>query len=138
MAVATTFYNQYTADLMNKAIDMEADDIKVALLDINHTFDNADTIWADVSTNEIIGLGYTAGGVSITGKTVTKGNTTVFDATDIEWTDSTFLTYYAVVYNASNLNNLICSIDLDGENLVAEGVFILSWNNLGVFGLSPA
>ena len=77
--MASGIYNRYKANLMNKEIDMEADTIKVALLSSSHSFTATNNTWADVSSNEISGTGYTTGGQALANKSVTQAATTHMD-----------------------------------------------------------
>lgn len=133
--MASGIYNQFRADLMNKNIDLEADDIKVILLDNNHTFSKTDSTLTDVNTNEISGTGYTTGGKSLSTLSVTQGDPTSFDAADVEWTSADFSAYHAVIYN-NTTSNLIASIDFGGEEVVSSGTFKIEWNASGIITLS--
>lgn len=68
-----------------------ANSFKLALVTSAWTPDNSDTgneVWADVSANEIAaGNGYTAGGVALTGVTLTQtGGTVKFATGNASWT----------------------------------------------------
>ena len=94
---------------MNKEIDLEADTIKVSLYDNTHSFTATDTDYT--TTNELATAGgYTQGGATLAGKSVTQAATTKWDATDTEWTSATFTAYHAVIYDSTATNDLICSI----------------------------
>ena len=129
--MASGIYNRYKANLMNKEIDLEADTIKVALMDNSHSFTATDNTFSN--TNEITGTGYTAGGVTLAGKAVTQAATTKFDATDSEWTSATFSAYHAVIYSGTDL---IGSIDFGGEQAIVAAKFTISWNAAGIITLA--
>ena len=46
-------YNRFKANLMNKEVDLEADTIKVALLNNSHSFTATHNTWSQVSANEL-------------------------------------------------------------------------------------
>ena len=95
---------------MNKEIDLEADTIRMALMDTNHSFTATDNTFSN--TNEISGAGYTANGAALSSKAVTQAATTKWDAADITWTTGTFTTYHGVIYDDTHSgNDLICSFD---------------------------
>ena len=123
---------------MNKIVDMEADTIKIALLDNSHSFTATNTTFADVSANEISGAGYTAGGETLTTKSVTEGATTKFDADDAEWTSATFTAYHAVIYDTTASDNLIASIDLGGAQTITGGTFTIQFNASGIITIATA
>jgi len=97
--MASGIYNRFKANLMNKEVDLEGDTIKVALLDNSHSFTATHNTWSQVSTNEISGTAYTAGGATLAGKAVTQASTTKWDATDVTWSTATFTAYHAVIYD---------------------------------------
>jgi len=135
--MASGCYNRFKANLMNKEVDLEADTIKVALLDDNHSFTATDNTWSDVSANEISGTGYTAGGETLASKAVTQGATTKFDADDVSWTSASFTAYHAVIYDDSLVgDDLICSIDFGGAKTVSNGTFTIQWDASGIITLS--
>ena len=68
-------------------VDLDTDTIKVALI-TSAVAPNLDTHthWSDLSANEVSGTGYTAGGETLAGKTVTRSAAvTTFDCADITW-----------------------------------------------------
>jgi len=138
--MASGIYNRFKANLMNKEVDLEADTIKVALLDNNHSFNADDNTWSDVSANEISGTGYTAGGEELANKSVTQDDTNdkaVFDADDVSWTSATFTAYHAVIYDVTLASDdLICSIDFGGAKSVSNGTFTIQWDSNGIITLS--
>jgi len=122
---------------MNKEVDMEADTIRVALLNNSHTFTATNNTWADVSTNEISGTGYTANGAALANKAVTQAATTKFDADDVTWSTGTFTAYHAVIYDDTLTNDdLIASIDFGGAQQVTAADFTIAWHADGIITLA--
>ena len=122
---------------MNKEIDLEADTIKVALLNNSHSFTATANTWSDVSANEITGTGYTANGADLASKAVTQAASTKFDADDLTWSTATFSAYHAVIYDDSlGSDDLIASIDFGGEQAVTAADFTIIWNASGIITLS--
>jgi len=135
--MASGIYERFKANLMNKEVDLEADTIRVALLDNVHTFTATNNQWSDVSANEITGTGYTANGESLSSMTVTQAATTKWDAADVAWTSATFSAYHAVVYDDTLTNDdLICSFDFGGEKSVSSGTFTIQWHSDGIITLA--
>lgn len=133
-------YNKFKTELMIKTYDLVADDIKVALMTNLHSFNPDHNVWADVSANEIAGTGYTAGGQSLTNKTVSQDNTNdkgVFDANDVSWTGATLIAYHAVCYdNTPATKPLVFSIDFGGAQQVTNGTFTITWNANGIINIT--
>jgi len=132
--MASFVYNRFKYDLMKKTMDLSSDTIKVALMGSGHSTSTMfDNVWADVSANELaMGSGYTTGGATMAGKAVTQGTYTKWTASDTQWTSATFTAYYAVIYDTTATDNLICSIDLGGPMTVLAGTFKLQWNVNGI------
>lgn len=122
---------------MNKEIDLEADTIKIALLDSSHSFTSTNNTWSDVSANEVSGTGYTAGGEDLANKSVTQGATTKFDADDVTWSTATITTSHAVIYDDTLTNDdLIASIDFGGSQSVTAADFKIVFSASGIITLA--
>ena len=135
--MASGIYNRFKANLMNKEIDLEADTIKIILLDNSHSFSATDNVLTDVSTNEITGTGYTANGEALSNKAVTQAATTKWDADDVSWTSASFSAYHAVIYDDSlGSDDLICSLDFGGEQTVSSGTFTIEFDSDGIITLA--
>lgn len=134
--MASGIYNRFKANLMNKEIDLEADTIKVALLNNSHSFTATNTVWGDVSTNEITGTGYTTGGKTLANKSVTEASTTKWDADDVVWSTATLTAYHAVIYDVTATSNLIASIDFGGAQSVTAADLTIEWDTDGIITLA--
>jgi len=135
--MASGIYNRLKANLMNKEVDLEADTIKVALLDDSHSFTATHNTWSEVSANEISGTGYTSGGEELSNKSVTQGATTKWDADDVQWSSASFTAYHAVLYDDTLTgDDLICSIDFDGAQTVTNSTFTIQWDAAGIITLT--
>jgi hypothetical protein len=82
--MASGIYNRFKANLLNKEIDLEADTIKVMLLNNSHAFTATHNQKSEIVANEITGTGYTAGGAALANKAVTQAATSNWDAEDTE------------------------------------------------------
>lgn len=122
-------------------IDYLSDAIKVALLSSSYA-PNQDTheLWADVSTQEVTGTGYTAGGATLAGKTMTydsANNKIVIDADDVTWASSTITARYAVIYDSAS-NVLMGYIDFESDQSSSNGNFTIQWATGGIFNITVA
>ncbi len=132
--MASGIYNRFKANLMNKVVDLEADTIKVALYDTNHSFTATDT---DYTTNNELATasGYTQGGNTLANSAVTEAATTKWDADDTAWTSATFSAFHAVIWDSTAGNDLIASIDFGGEKAVVAGTFTIQFDSSGIITL---
>ena len=138
--MANVIHNRFHANLFTGDVDFETDDIKVALMKETYTPAKADNVFADVSADELeAGNGYTAGGASIPNLAVTQGDSTNVDGDNVDWSDSTFEAFYAVLYNASLTDDdLVCSFDFEGGKEVSAGTFRIVWDDQGILQISQA
>jgi hypothetical protein len=136
----TKTYGSVIAKAFNKEIDFDSDTIKVALLSSSYT-PNQDThdYFNDVSSFEVSGTGYTAGGATLANKSVTytgATNVTKFDADDVSWTSSTITARYAVVYDSTgtaSTSALIGYVDFGSDQSSSSGTFSIVWDSAGIF-----
>lgn len=141
--MADVIYNVFKKYIMNGAIDLDTDTIKVMLVTSAYTPDQDAHDFRDDITNEVIGTGYSAGGAALANKAVTADNTDnegVFDADDLSWTTSTITARGAVLYKsrggASSADELICYLDFGADKVSTAGTFTISWNAEGILNLN--
>ena len=90
MAVTVNIYPNFLELLATAAINLQSDTLKVALLTTAATYNSADTGVIDVSTNEVAAAGYSAGGTTLTGTSIsTSNNLLTLSADTAVWEDST-------------------------------------------------
>lgn len=140
--MADVIYNAFKKNIMNGGLDLDTQDIKVALVTSTYTPDqDTHEDYADL-TNEVVGTGYTAGGASLANEAVTADNTDnegVFDADDVTWSTSTITARGAVVYYDSTVDAtslLICYLDFGSDQSSSAGDFTISWNAEGILNLA--
>jgi hypothetical protein len=90
MAVTATVANKFKYLLATKQIDFANDTFKCCLMGSTFTFDkDADHYYSDISSDELAtGYGYTAGGQTMTGVTVTENDAS--DRCDVAWNNPTW------------------------------------------------
>lgn len=148
MATTMKVYGNFPLNAIKKLInDMTAagSTIKVALLTSSYTFDQDNhTSWADVSTYESSGTGYTTGGAALSNKTGTYASrVTTWDCDNITWTTSTISdAQYAVFYDATPAadadKKLICCANFGEAKTTTGGTFGLNVNASGLLTITVA
>jgi hypothetical protein len=140
MAVSAFFYGNVFVSAFNKEIDFNSDTIKVVLLDNTHTpSQDAHNYLDDVIGDEVVGTGYTTGGITLPSPTMTyTGGTNTFklDGDDIEWPTSTITARFACVYDSTPATNatrpLIALVDF-GEDIESTAApFSIDWDPAGI------
>lgn len=140
--MADAKYNRGKKEFFDGNIDLVTDDIKVALVTSTYT-PNIDTHeYFDDITNEVVGTGYTAGGASLTTKSVTKDDTNdlaYYDADDVTWSSSTITARGAVLYKntgTASTSALIAYFDFGSDQSSSSGNFTIQWAAAGIITLS--
>ena len=138
-------FHTFKARLGQKLIDLDTDDIKCALLTSSWTPDlAAHANWADISANEIVKDGYTAGGLSVTNLSFTNAAGTVtFDCDDPAWTAgaSGIAARYTAFYDNTDANKTLLTYSLldttPADHSVTNGqVFLITLPATGIFQLA--
>lgn len=106
--------------------DLTTDVIKLALYTSSATLGAATTAYT--TSNEVVGTGYTAGGNTLTGATVTlDGTTAVVDFNDTSWTSATITARGALIYNSSKSDKAIAVLDFGGDKTSTNGTFTINF-----------
>lgn len=124
-------------------IDLTSEtDLKIALFTASLANPNFDSDVgygaAPYNANEASGTGYTSGGATLTGTTLTTSSGVVtFDATDASWASSTLSDVRgALIYDDTQTsNNGIVLIDLGSSYATSNGTFLIQFAAGGVFTL---
>ncbi|MDL9944164.1 hypothetical protein QSJ19_00925 [Gordonia sp. ABSL11-1] len=145
MALTAKMYGLFLKSLANKEVDLDSDTLKVMLCTSSYT-PNQDThqYKSDV-TNEITGTGYSAGGQTLTGVTVTYNaatNTLMLDANDPSWGSSTLTARYLVAYDdtpaTAAAKPLICYWDFGQDEVSSSGNFTATISGSGLITITAA
>jgi hypothetical protein len=141
--MADVIVNSFKVKIMNGGIDLDTDTIKVMLLTSSHSQDQDNHEFIDdVSSNEVSGTGYTAGGATLGGASITQDNTNnrgVFDANDVTWSSSTITARYAVIYKDTgtpSTSPIVAILDFSENKASSSGNFTIQWHANGVLLLS--
>ena len=136
-------YNRFKSNAFSPLVDFANDTLKVILLADTYTPNiDTDEFYDDISAHELgTAGGYTAGGATISGKSVTvdtANNKSVFDCADPSWTaDGTgFTARYAALYKDTGVagtSPLIAYWDFGGNQNPVSIAFTLIVNVAGLF-----
>lgn len=126
MAITQAFCTSAKADFLSGTIDLDAHTIKIALYTSTATLDASTTAYT--TTNEVVGTGYTAGGNTLTGATVSTSGTTAFvDFNDTTWATATITARGALIYDASASNKAIAVLDFGADKTSTAGNFTVQF-----------
>lgn len=142
MAVTAKLYGLFLKSLANKEIDLDTDTLKVMLCTSSYSPNQDTHQYKSSVTNEVSGTGYTAGGKTLTGVTVTYDtgtNTLTLDADDVTWSSSTITARYAVFYDDTATDDpLIAYWDLGQDEVSSSGNFTLTISGSGIATITAA
>ena len=111
----------FKAELPQAVHNLLTDTIKLALYTSNATLDENTTVYS--VTNQVVGTGYSAGGVVLTGVTLNTANNVVYvDFNDAVWNPASFTAAGGLIYNASKSNKSIAVLSF-GADKIATNTF---------------
>jgi hypothetical protein len=103
--------------------DLDTDTLKIALYTAAANLSQATTVYT--TTGEVVGTGYLAGGLPITGAQVLLSGTTAYlTFNNPVWAGASFVCRGALIYNASEADRAIAVIDF-GADKTASGTFTI-------------
>lgn len=109
MAITRAMCTSFKVEMLKGIHDLDTDTIKIALYTNMASLGPGTTAYT--TAGEVSGTGYTAGGKTLTGATVSyTGTTAWFDCDDVLWTGAAFTTRGALIYNASKSNRAIAVV----------------------------
>lgn len=135
MAVSAAPYGKFWIALGNAQINLATDVLKVLLTTSTYTPDVDAHEFLTSVTGEVVGTGYTAGGVTLSNVTWTSDATNhwaVLGADPVVWTGASFTAHRAVVYKSTGsaaTSRLIGYIDFGVDKTYTSEDFELSFSN---------
>lgn len=126
MAISQAMCTSAKADFLGGVIDLDTDVIKIALYTSAATLDAATATYT--TSDEVVGVGYTAGGNTLTGATIsTSGTTAYVDFNDTTWTTATITARGALIYDSSKSNKAIAVLDFGADKTSTAGDFTIQF-----------
>lgn len=126
MAITQAMCSSFKQQILLGEHDLDTDVIKIALYTSAATLDASTTAYT--TSNEVVGTGYTAGGNTLTGATVSLTGTTAFaDFADTTWTTATITARGALIYNSSKSNKAIAVLDFGADKTSTAGDFTIQF-----------
>lgn len=109
MAIVQTQCTSFKEQLLKAVHDFSTDTFKLALYTSAASLGASTTVYT--TTGEVVAAGYTAGGNTLTGVSVsTSGTTAYVDFADTTWTTST-TARGALIYNSSKADKAVAVLD---------------------------
>jgi len=122
MAISQAMCTSFKAEILGGIQDLDTDVIKIALYTSAASLDAATTAYT--TSNEVTGVGYSAGGNTLASPTIsTSGTTAYVDFADTSWTTATITARGALIYNSSKANRSIAVLDFGSDKTSTAGTF---------------
>ena len=126
MAITQAMCSSFKQQILLGEHDLDTDVIKLALYTSAATLGASTTAYT--TSDEVVGTGYTAGGNTLAGATVSLTGTTAFvDFTDTTWTTATITARGALIYNSSKSNKAIAVLDFGADKTSTAGDFTVQF-----------
>jgi hypothetical protein len=134
MAITTAMCTSFKKELLERKHDFNATSghtFKIALYTSSADLGAATTGYT--TSNEVVGTGYTAGGISLTNIDPTSTGTTAFaDFADATWTDATITAAGALIYNSTadggtGTTNAVAVLSFGGDKTSTNGDFVIQF-----------
>lgn len=111
----------FRAELPQAVHNLLTDTIKLALYTSSASLNEDTTVYS--TTNEVVGTGYSAGGIVLTGATISTANNIVYvNFNNAVWTPAAFTAAGGLIYNASKSNKSIAVLSF-GADKTATNTF---------------
>jgi hypothetical protein len=134
MAITSALCTSFKKELLERKHDFNTTSghtFKIALYTSSATLSAATTNYT--STNEVVGTGYTAGGLTLTNIDPTSSGTTAFiDFNDATWTSATITAAGALIYNTTadggtGTTNAVAVISFGSDKTATNGDFVIQF-----------
>jgi len=121
MSIVQTTTTSFKQEVLLGVHDLDLDTLKIALYTANADLNAGTTVYGTAA--EVVGTGYTAGGIVLTGVSVSVSGTTAFVTFEnAVWTPASFTARCALIYNADKGNKSIAVLDF-GSDKSASSTF---------------
>ena len=126
MAITSGISISFRSQIMLGEHDLDTDSIKLALYTNAASLSDGTTIYT--TSNEVVGTGYSAGGVVLTGIDVTTDSSVaVVSITDAVVSTATITARGALIYNSSNANKAVAVFDFGADKTSTAGDFTVQF-----------
>lgn len=134
MAITSAVCTSFKKELLERKHDFNTTSghtFKIALYTSSANLDASTTDYT--TADEVVGVGYTAGGIALTNVDPTTSGTTAFiDFADATWSNATITAAGALIYNTttdggSGTTNAVAVISFGGDKTSTNGDFVVSF-----------
>lgn len=117
MSLTQTMTTSFKAELPQAVHNLLTDTIQMALYTSGATLNADTTVYS--ATDEAVAIGYTAGGIVLTGVTINTANNTAFISFDNPSWTAALTARGALIYNATQGNKSVAVLDFGADKTSA-------------------
>jgi len=124
MSIQQGLTNSFKQEMLQAGQNLATDTLKMALYTAFSDIGPLTTVYT--TTNEVTGTGYTAGGVVMTGVTISTESTgvnsgTVYvDFANVSWPGANFTARGALIYNVTRSNKSVAVLDCGSDKIFSS------------------
>ena len=112
--ITQTATNSFLEELLQGVHDFSTDTFKIALYTASADIGAATTVY--ITTGEVVGFGYVAGGNTLSGASVGLSNGVSYvDFNDSTWAGASFTARGALIYNSSKGNRSVAVLNFGDD-----------------------
>jgi hypothetical protein len=119
MPIQQGLTNSFKQEMLQAGQNLATDTLRMALYTALSDIGSLTTVYT--TANEVVGTGYVAGGVAVTGATISTDTTgpnagTVYvDFNDVAWPGANFTARGALIYNVTRSNKTVAVLDFGSD-----------------------
>ncbi len=126
MAITSGISISFRSQILLGEHDLDTDSLKLALYTNAASLSDGTTVYT--TSNEVVGTGYSAGGVVLTGVDVTTDSSVaVVSITDAVIPASTITARGGLIYNSSQANKAVAVFDFGADKSSTDGDFTIQF-----------
>ena len=121
MPIQQGLTNSFKQEMLQAGQNIITDTLKMALYTAFSDIGALTTAYT--TTNEVTGTGYTAGGVVVTGATLstdTQTGTVYVDFANVSWPGASFTARGALIYNVTRSNKSVAVLDFGSDKIFSS------------------
>jgi hypothetical protein len=116
MPIQQGLTNSFKQEMLQAGQNLATDTLRMALYTAFSDIGPLTTVYT--TSNEVTGTGYTAGGVQVTGATITtdvQTGTVFVDFNNVSWPGANFTARGALIYNVTRSNKSVAILDFGSD-----------------------
>ena len=126
MSIVQTQTTSFKAELYEGIHNLLTDTLRIALYTAEADLNEATTAYS--TTSEVVGSGYSAGGVTLTGVTISSSGYTAYDNFNNVAFGAAVTARCALIYNSSKANRSIAVLDFGSDKTSASFTITMPQN----------